>query len=161
MQDSDYWSENVPHTAAAWLASGSKGEPLVASEIAIHAHLPGGTDMTMETNGDEGKRKAQINRDRRQAKKRRNWEDRQELKKLRANQHGPNSEGKFQQGGKGQSKGKTKDQSGKPLCFAWSAGNSPCGHLGPGSECLGTVKRVHKCRICVSPSHQEAKCTSK
>ena len=111
--------------------------------------------------GDEGKRKTQANRDKRQARKRRAMEDREELKKFRSG-HGssPAGESKFPSG-KGQSKGKTKDQSGKPLCFAWSAGNSPCGHLAPGAECLGAVKRVHKCRSCVSPSHQEAKCTSK
>ena len=157
----EYWAENVHHPAAAWLASGSRGKPIVASEAALHAHLPGGHDASLETTGDEYKRKAQVNRDKRLAKKRRAFEEREELKKLRG-QHGghatPEAKGAM---GKGQSKGKTKDQSGKPLCFAWSAGNSPCGHLGPGAECLGTVKRVHKCRICLSPSHQESKCTSK
>jgi len=158
----EYWAENVHHPAAAWLASGSKGKPIVASEIALQAHMPGGNhDLSAETTFDEGKRRTQANRDKRQARKRRVFEEREELKKFRSSQHSQTaSESKFSQG-KGQSKGKTKDQSGKPLCFAWSAGNSPCGHLGPGSECLGTVKRVHKCRICLSPSHQEAKCTSK
>lgn len=162
VQDVEYWAENVHHPAAAWLASGSRGKPIVASEVALHAHLPGGADLMVESTGDEGKRRTQANKDRRAARKRRLIEDREELKKLRGSHaSGTNHETKGNQGGKGQSKGKTKDQSGKPLCFAWSAGNSPCGHLSPGAECLGSVKRIHKCRICLSPSHQEAKCTSK
>jgi hypothetical protein len=162
IQDVEYWAENVHHPAAAWLASGSRGKPIVASEVALHAHLPGGTDLMVEATGDEGKRKTQANKDRRAARKRRVMEDREELKRLKGSHaSGFNHEAKGNQGGKGQSKGKTKDQSGKPLCFAWSAGNSPCGHLSPGAECLGLGKRIHKCRICLSPSHQEAKCTSK
>lgn len=162
VQDVEYWAENVHHPAAAWLASGSRGRPVVASEVALHAHLPGGSDLTMETAGDEGKKRSQANRDKRAARKRRLVEDREELKKLRSNHAGGSGhESKGHQGGKGQTKGKSKDQSGKPLCFAWSAGNAPCGHLSPGADCLGSVKRVHKCRICLSPSHQESKCTSK
>ena len=162
VQDVEYWAENVHHPAAAWLASGSRGRPVVASEVALHAHLPGGSDLTMETAGDEGKKRSQANRDKRAARKRRLVEDREELKKLRSNHAGGSGhESMGHQGGKGQTKGKSKDQSGKPLCFAWSAGNAPCGHLSPGADCLGSVKRVHKCRICLSPSHQESKCTSK
>eukprot|EP00435_Cladocopium_sp_Y103_P029157 s2227_g7.t1 len=126
IQDVEYWAENVHHPAAAWLASGSRGRPVVASEVAIHAHLPGGSDWVNETQSDEGKRRAQANRDRRTAKKKKLWEDREELKKFRQGQNQSSGhETKFTQGSKGQSKGKTKDQSGKPLCFAWSAGNSP------------------------------------
>ena len=162
IQDGEYWSENVHHPAAAWMASGSRGRPVVASAAALLAHLLGGWDLTVETQNDEGKRKGQANRDKRAARKRKLMEDREELRRLR---NSPGNYGghetKSNQGGKGHAKGKSKDQSGKPLCFAWSAGNSPCGHLAPGSECLGTVKRVHKCRICLSPSHQESKCNAK
>ena len=162
VQDVEYWAENVHHPAAAWMASGSRGKPVVALEAALLAHLPGGTDLRVETQNEESKRRTQANKDKRQAKKRRLFEDREELRKLRSSHGGQaGHETKFTQGGKGHAKGKSKDQSGKPLCFAWSAGNSPCGHLAPGAECLGTVKRVHKCRICLSPSHQESKCNAK
>lgn len=162
IQDTEYWAENVHHPAAAWLASGSRGRPVVASEVALHAHMLGGTDLLAETTGDEGKKRLQANRDKRSARKRKLMEDREELKRLRGGHaSGGGNETKVHQGGKGQAKGKSKDQSGKPLCFSWSAGNGTCGHLSPGAECLGSVKRVHKCRICLSPSHQEAKCTSK
>ena len=161
IQDTEYWAENVHHPAAAWLAAGSRGKPVVASEAALQAHMAGNHEGATEATGDEGKRRAQVNREKRQAKKRRMFEDREELKRWRGSQSSQGTSEVKSSQGKGQSKGKTKDQSGKPLCFSWSAGNSPCGHLGPGSECLGAVKRVHKCRICLSPSHQEAKCTSK
>ena len=162
IQDTEYWAENFHHPAAAWLAAGGRGRPVVASEVALHAHMLGGTDLVTETMGDEGKKRVQANRDKRAARKCRVMEDREELKRLRgSHSNGGGNETKVHQGGKGQSKGKSKDQSGKPLCFSWSAGNGTCGHLSPGAECLGAVKRVHKCRICLSPSHQEAKCTSK
>ena len=62
--------------------------------------------------------------------------------------------------GKGSGKGKTKskDQAGSPLCFSWASGSGVCAKIAPGGECLGTVKRVHKCRLCLSPSHQDAAC---
>ena len=77
IQDVEYWAENVHHPAAAWLASSSRGKPIVASEVALHAHLPGGTDLMVEATGDEGKRKTQANKDRRAARKRRVMEDRE------------------------------------------------------------------------------------
>jgi hypothetical protein len=59
-------------------------------------------------------------------------------------------------GGKGKSK--SKDQTGAPLCFSWAAGTGTCGNLPPGAECAAAIKRVHKCRKCLSPSHQDASC---
>ena len=63
---------------------------------------------------------------------------------------------KVKVGGKG--KTKSKDQAGSPLCFSWASGNGVCAKVAPGGECLGAVKRVHKCRLCLSPSHQDAAC---
>ncbi len=94
-------------------------------------------------------KKKQANRERRLAKRKRIAEEREELRTLKS-QHNP----------KGASKGKSKskDQAGKPLCFSWASGSGVCGKVQPGGECLGTVKRVHKCRLCLSPSHQDAAC---
>eukprot|EP00435_Cladocopium_sp_Y103_P032234 s2244_g8.t1 len=109
IQDVEYWAENVHHPAAAWLASGSRGRPVVASEVAIHAHLPGGSDWVNETQSDESKRRAQANRDRRTAKKKKLWEDREELKKFRQGQsQSSGHETKFTQGAKGPVKGEIK-----------------------------------------------------
>ena len=52
-------------------------------------------------------------------------------------------------GGAGQ--GKSKDQSGTPLCFSWASGTGVCGKLPPGAECLGAVKRAHISAASVSP----------
>ena len=154
-QDTEYWAENVHHPAAAWIASGSRGKPVVASEAAVMANLPGGTDL-LEVQDDDKKRKSQANRDKRAARRQRISTDREELQRLRQ-QAASGSKGT----GKGKGKMKSKDQSGKPLCFSWSSGEGVCGKQPPGAECLNSVKRVHKCRICLSPSHQEGACTSK
>ena len=141
--------------AAAWIAAGSKGKPIIASEQAILKLMPGGKEIDVgHQDGDESerKRRTQANRDKRLAKRKRIQEELQEYRKIKSGGKGDH--------GKGKGKGKTKDQSGKPLCFAWASGSQPCGHLGPGAECVSSVKRVHKCRICLSPSHQDKDCTS-
>ena len=156
VEDGAYWQECVHIPAAAWVAAGSKGKPTIASEAAILKMMPGGKEIEPgHQDGDDGerKRKSQANRDKRLAKRKRIQEELHELRKIK-------SGGKGDHGGKGKGKGKTKDQTGKPLCFAWASGSSPCGHLGAGAECLGSVKRVHKCRLCLSPSHQDKDCTS-
>ena len=156
VEDGAYWQECVHIPAAAWVAAGSKGKPTIASEAAILKMMPGGKEIEPgHHDGDDGerKRKSQANRDKRLAKRKRIQEELHELRKIK-------SGGKGDHGGKGKGKGKTKDQTGKPLCFAWASGSSPCGHLGAGAECLGSVKRVHKCRLCLSPSHQDKDCTS-
>ena len=156
VDDGPYWQECVHIPAAAWIAAGSKGKPNVASETAILKAMPGGKELETnhpEVDDGERKRKSQANRDKRLAKRKRVQEELNEYRKLK-------SGGKGDHGGKGKGKGKSKDQTGKPLCFAWASGSAPCGHLGPGAECLGAIKRVHKCRICLSPSHQDKDCTS-
>ena len=155
VEDGPYWQECVHIPAAAWIAAGSKGKPIIASEAAILKMMPGGKDIEVgHQDGDDSdkKRKSQANRDKRLAKRKRIQEELQEYRKLKTGGKGDH--------GKGKGKGKTKDQSGKPLCFAWASGSQPCGHLGPGAECVSSVKRVHKCRICLSPSHQDKDCTS-
>ena len=156
VDDGPYWQECVHIPAAAWIAAGSKGKPNIASETAILKAMPGGKELETnhpEVDDGERKRKSQANRDKRLAKRKRAQEELNEYRKLK-------SGGKGDHGGKGKGKGKSKDQTGKPLCFAWASGSAPCGHLGPGAECLGAIKRVHKCRICLSPSHQDKDCTS-
>lgn len=108
--------------------------------------------------GDPGGRKRQANRDKRAAQKKRRNMDREELKRLRQNTdhvQGAGGKGKSK-GGKGA--GKSKDQSGAAICFSWASGMGPCGKLPPGAECACQVKRVHKCRKCLSPSHQDDSC---
>ena len=156
VEDGAYWQECVHIPAAAWVAAGSKGKPTIASEAAILKMMPGGKEIEPgHHDGDDGerKRKSQANRDKRLAKRKRIQDELHELRKIK-------SGGKGDHGAKGKGKGKTKDQTGKPLCFAWASGSSPCGHLGAGAECLGSVKRVHKCRLCLSPSHQDKDCIS-
>lgn len=148
MKDVTFWNEKVHIPASAWTAAGGKGAPVVASESAVISVLPGSSHVDSVEKEPENKKRA-ANRERRLAKRKRIAEEREELKTLR-NSHG----------GKGLSKGKTKskDQSGKPLCFSWASGSGVCGKVPAGGECLGTVKRVHKCRLCLSPSHQDAAC---
>ena len=101
--------------------------------------------------------KRQANRDKRAAVKKRRLQEREELRNLRQSQSSggaPNGKGKS----KGKGGGKSKDQSGAAICFSWASGSGPCGKLPPGAECAGQVKRVHKCRKCLSPSHQDDSC---
>ena len=156
VDDGPYWQECVHIPAAAWIAAGSKGKPIIASEAAILRMMPGGKDADggqLDVDDPDRKRKSQANRDKRIAKKRRIQEELADLRKMK-------SGGKGEHGGKGKGKGKTKDQTGKPLCFSWASGSPPCGALSPGADCLCAVKRMHKCRICLSPSHQDKDCTS-
>ena len=157
-KDTAFWSEKVHIPAAAWMAAGGRGAPVVASEAAVLSTLPGNV---MEHSGgdDDGRAKRkQANRDKRAAKKKRMADEREELKNFRMANGGPSHQpgGKGKGGGKG--KTKSKDQAGSPLCFSWASGNGVCAKVAPGGECLGAVKRVHKCRLCLSPSHQDAAC---
>ena len=163
-KEDSYWAEKVHIPASAWTAAGCKGTPIVATEAAVKSVVPGLNETEFqETAGGDGSRR-QVARERRQAKKRRIQQDREELKQLKS-QHGG---GKVSQGGstgsstnpKGRNKGKSKDQSGTPICFSWASGTGPCGKLPPGAECVGAIKRAHKCRKCLSPSHQDDQCTA-
>eukprot|EP00435_Cladocopium_sp_Y103_P073812 s637_g45.t1 len=156
--DMDYWTERVHHPAAAWTAAGGRGAPTVATEEAVLEALPGG-HKALHGEGEHQSqtadpRRTQANRDRRQAKKRRLQAEREELARHR-------SSSTTQKGGapqKGKGKGKSKDQSGMEICFSWASGKGSCAEVPPGGECKGAVKRVHKCRLCLSPSHKDADC---
>ena len=158
-KDMQFWAERVHHPAAAWIAAGSKGAPSVASEQAVLGHLPGAEDLQdVPEPNTEGSRKKQANRDKRQALKKRKLAEREELRSFRAAAASGGTQPKGK--GKGKNGGKTKDQAGSPLCFSWASGTGPCGKLPPGAECACAVKRTHKCRKCLSPSHQDDACPS-
>ena len=157
--DMEFWAERVHHPAAAWIASGGRGAPTVASEAAVLETIEGG-DKALEgeaevSHGGGDPKRTQANRDRRQAKKKRAAADREELARHRATAA---SSQKGQPSGKGKSKGKSRDQSGLEICYSWASGRGPCADVAPGGECRGQVKRVHKCRLCLSPSHKDADC---
>ena len=158
-KDMQFWTERVHHPAAAWLAAGAKGAPSVPTEQSVLSHLPGAEELQESpAAAGEPSKKKQANRDKRLALKKRRLAEREELKNLRA----ASSSGNTQVKGKGKGKGgsKSKDQTGSPLCFSWASGTGPCGKLPPGAECACPVKRVHKCRKCLSPSHQDDSCPS-
>ena len=148
--DYEFWSEQVHVPASSWLANGQRGAPRVATEEAILDHLPIGTfDCDKEPGG--GDKRRQANKDRRVAKRKRIAEEREELLRLRRGQTAPG-------GHKGGGKGKSKDQVGEPLCYSWAGKFGPCKDIPPGGKCACSVKRAHKCRKCLSPSHQDADC---
>ena len=160
-KDDAYWSEKVHIPASAWVASGSRGAPVVATEAAVKAHVPGLQDSHDAVGDDRSNRRRQSNRDKREAKKRRFQSDMSELRTFR---QGKGSNDRNDDGGKGprggtKGKGKSKDQTGAPLCFSWASKTGPCASVAPGGDCLCAVKRVHKCRKCLSPAHQDDDCT--
>ena len=163
-REDSYWAEKVHIPASAWVAAGCRGSPIVATEAAVKSVVPGLSETEFQEGhgADPGKR--HVARERRQAKKRRIQQDREELRQLKQ-QHGGGkvSHGNGASNGqnpKGRNKGKSKDQSGTPICFSWASGTGVCGKLPPGAECAGTIKRAHKCRKCLSPSHQDGQCTA-
>ena len=154
--DEEYWSEQVRHPAAAWVASGSKGTPLAPAEQIALAHVPGGQEI-LEVDKEEtpgGDRRRQANRDKRLARAKRMRAEREELERLRKKP----SSAEFKPMEKGKGKGKTKDQSGSPLCFSFASGVGACGSLEPGAQCAQKIKRVHKCQLCLSPGHRNSDC---
>ena len=151
--DETFWNEQVRHPAAAWLASGSHGSPRPPAEAMALAHHPG--PPVEHGDGDErSERRRQANRDKRSAKRKRWAAEREELTNFREQR----SKGDFN---KGKSKGKGKDQAGQEICYSWAKNVGPCAGLAAGSECRGKVKRVHKCMLCLSPSHPNAECPKK
>ena len=157
-RDAAYWAERVHHAAAAWVASGSRGSPTVASEAAIMAAVHGGTEAPRGDWDDAASRKRQANRDRKQAKKKRFQSEREELQRFRQGTGAGETKGHK---GKSGGKGKSKDQAGSEICFSWASGVGSCAQIPVGGECAGSVKRVRKCRICLSPSHRDADCPKK
>ena len=166
--DVGYWTERVHHPAAAWVASGARGPPLVATEAAVLSMIPGGTkalhgdkeDLGQVEGGSPGKRTA-SNREKRLNKKKRLQEDREELTRYRSSGASASSAPKGGNQQKGKGKGKSKDQSGQEICFSWASGKGPCGEVAPGGERKCPVKRIHKCRICLSPAHRDEQCNQK
>ena len=158
VRDDSFWNERVHHPATAWLAMGGRGVPKVATEAAVLSHLLGTEDLPEHGGESElvKNKKRQSNQEKRKAQKRRRLAQRDELERLRAST--PKGDAPK---GKAQGKGKSKDQAGQAICFSWASGTGPCGKLPPGAECVSSVKRAHKCRICLSPSHQDDACPSK
>ena len=157
--DTDYWTERVHHPAAAWTAAGGRGAPTVASEAAVLDVIQGGhkamqadQDATVATSDG---RRTQANRDKRQARKRKWQADREELARHRSS---GTSQSKGAPNSKGKGKGKSKDQSGQEICFSRASNKGSCADIPPGGECKAVVKRVHKCRLCLSPSHRDSEC---
>ena len=102
-----------------------------------------------------GRTSKRTTKEKRAAKKRKIQADKEELKAWRAS---AGSKGK--QENKGEKAGvlKAKDQAGDDLCFSWDAAKGPCAGCAPGDGCKGKVKRIHKCRICLSPGHRSQDC---
>ena len=151
--DEKYWSEKVHIPAAAWLASGGKGVPVVAGEAAVTSQFPG---LREESDDDRPVISREAKREKRIRKRRKVQADLQELKHLKAANEKTADRSNFQPKGKGKSK--SKDQSGAPICFSWAANHGSCANVPPGDECKGSIKRAHKCRKCLSPSHQDKDC---
>ena len=153
IKDTEFWADKVHHPAAAWTASGGRGAPVVATEAAVLNVIPGGNETNNLDMDERTQKKRQSNRDKKLAKKQRKANEKEDL-------HGKSA---FQtsEKPKGKGKGKSKDQAGNAICFSWASGQGACASVPPGGECAGTVKRVHKCRICLSPSHRDGDCSRK
>ena len=163
--DVDPWLEsggNVPPGAGATSPASGSGTQLKEKVLKMSTLIdqqdeselvpvPNSTQESVAEDSGERKRRAQANRDKRMAKKKRARDDREELKRYREK---PDN-------AKGRGKGKSKDQQGKAICFSWSSSSGPCADVPPGGECQSQVKRIHKCRICLSPGHQEKDCPNK
>eukprot|EP00438_Fugacium_kawagutii_P000418 Skav229880 [mRNA] locus=scaffold247:351220:353411:+ [translate_table: standard] len=162
-KDEAFWSEKVHVPAAAWVAAGARGTPTVATEAAVRAKVPAlreSYEMGAPPEPHPEARRSTSNRDKRLAKRRKLQSNLEELRQRRQEDARNSSSASSNFPKKGAGKGKSKDQSGAPLCFSWASGTGPCGKLPPGAECACPVKRVHKCRKCLSPSHRDADCTA-
>ena len=151
--DVNFWDEQVRSPANAWVAMGGRGLPRNPEERFANsaASLLGGEAS------DQPSAAKRTTKERRAAKKMKIQADRDELKKLRAASTSSGTKGS----GKGNGKDgnlKVKDQSGSDLCFSWDAGKGTCGDCAVGAPCLAKFKRVHKCRVCLSPGHRSGDC---
>ena len=153
VNDTTFWEDQVRSPANAWVAAGGRGVPK-APEEAFSASL----GSTGAESPDTGTPK-RTTKERRLAKKRRLQADKEELKAFRA-ATGHQGKGKGDTGKADAKQGnlKSKDQAGDDLCFSWDAGKGPCSDASPGEPCKGKVKRIHKCRICLSPGHRSGDC---
>eukprot|EP00439_Symbiodinium_sp_Y106_P026471 s8255_g3.t1 len=153
VNDTAFWENQVRSPANAWVAAGGKGAPRAPEEAFTASVSAGGSDQP-----DAGGHQKRTAKEKRAAKKRRIQADKEELKAFRA-AAGHSGKGKGD-GGKGDKQGnlKAKDQAGDDLCYSWDAGKGPCADCPPGDACRGKVKRIHKCRICLSPGHRSVDC---
>ena len=152
-KDEQYWSEQVRHPAAAWTAAGSHGVPVAPAEAIAATHVVGGSDVLQAPKEERDERRRQANRDKRSARKKRQWEDREELRKLKS-QRSDSDKGKGK--GQNQGKGKSKDKTGAEICFSWAQAKGTCADVPVGGECRGKVRRAHKCQLCLSPGHNNS-----
>ena len=158
-KDEAYWSEKVHIPASAWVAAGARGQPVVATEVAVKAHVPGLQDSISDNlppghdGGDHPKR--QSNKDTGAARKRKFQADMEGLRHLRQG-HGA-QKGTPNSGGKGSGR-KEQRPVGYSDLFLMGIGSGARGKLPPEADCSGPIKRAHKCRKCLSPSHQDADC---
>lgn len=155
LRDKDFWSEEVHVPAISWTARGGKGKPLTPMEELADATMQGGrqalqAETTEKDNETGGRRKNRVRRD---ARKRRQQAEREEL----------NSWRRSSKGGEGKGSGSNKGKGGQSeeACYAWNNGNGLCGGLPPGDPCRAKVVRKHKCTQCGSPGHPSKDCPSK
>ena len=146
--DTAFWEDQVRSPANAWVAAGGRGAPRAPEEVFTASQASGESqDPTVPK---------KTTKEKRAAKKRKIQAEKEELKNLRAI-----TGGKGKQEGKGTDKStalKSKDQAGDDLCFSWDAGKGVCASCPPGESCKGKIKRIHKCRICLSPGHRSLEC---
>ena len=152
-EDVNYWNVQVQSPAVSWLAQGSRGLPRTPAELVAMESIKGGVQTItpeVEDKNSYASPKKAINKERKEAKKRRWKAEKEELAKYRSG-NGGKDQGGTQKGGKGNSKGEA-------LCFSWNNGNGPCAGLEPGAECKNRVKRAHRCTLCGSPAHPSKSC---
>ena len=139
--EEDFWREQVHGPALAWLAHGGRGKPQTPAEAFAIGHLRDGLNAVRpevershgEEDGGEPVKK-NVNKARREARKRRIAAEREELEKYRKHSGGDKKGGHAPRGQKGDGKGPQK-------CFGWNNGNGPCANLAPGQQCVSKVKR--------------------
>ena len=164
-----FWQDQIHTPALTWLASGARGRMLTPQESTAQGNLRGGLEalqplMESGTYGSTSPAaspsgRKQANRDRKEAKKRKWQAEREELHRLRESRGDAGGDrGQRSKGGGKKGKGSKSSES---ICFSWNNGNSPCGSLPPGAECVNSTKRAHRCSSCGSPGHPAIKCTGK
>lgn len=123
-KDESYWSEKPHIPAATWVAAGARGQPVVASEAAAKAHVPGLQDSN-RGNTPPGRRRL-ANRDKGAARKRKHLSDMDELKSFRQG-HGSGkghvSRGGKDSGGKGEKEKQRSVRNTHMLLVGYGHGN--------------------------------------
>ena len=153
VNDTGFWEDQVRSPANAWVAAGGRGAPKNPEEAFSSSLGTASTDPP-----EAGSPSKRTTKEKRLAKKRKIQAEKEELKAFRSASGHPKGKG---DGGKGDTKLgnlKAKDQAGDDLCFGWDSSRGPCADAAPGEPCRGKVKRVHKCRVCLSPGHRSTDC---